>query len=335
MRVPLETNHNLMKAILCTQFGPPEELALSEIPSPTPGKGQVVIMVRACGVNFPDTLIIQNKYQFKPPLPFAPGGEVSGIIKEVGEGVKHLNVGDAVLSLTGWGGFAEEVVADAATTLPIPSGMDFVTAAGMMYTYGTSYHALKNRAHLQPGETLLVLGAAGGVGLAAVQLGVLMGANVIAAASSEEKLAVCKEMGVTATINYSTENLREAMKVLTEDNGADVIYDPVGDRYTEPALRSIAWKGRYLVVGFAGGEIPRIPMNLPLLKGCQIVGVFWGAFTKNEPRESQRNFEDLLSWIEKGKLQQHLHKTYPLADAPEALRDMLERRVVGKAVIVV
>lgn len=323
-----------MKAILCTQFGPPEELILSEVPSPTPGKGQVLITVKACGVNFPDTLIIQNKYQFKPPLPFSPGGEVAGSIKEVGEGVQHLRVGDAVLSLTGWGGFAEEVVADIATTLPIPPGMDFVTAASMMYTYGTSYHALKNRAQLQAGETLLVLGAAGGVGLAAVQLGILMGAKVIAAASSDEKLAVCRELGAEATINYSTEDLKERIRELTEGRGADVIYDPVGDRYTEPALRAIAWKGRYLVVGFAGGEIPKIPLNLVLLKGCQIVGVFWGAFTKNEPHESQKNFQELVAWMAEGKLKQHVYKTYSLTKAPNALRDLMERRVIGKAVVV-
>lgn len=323
-----------MKAILCTQFGPPEELILSEVPSPKPGPKQVLITVKACGVNFPDTLIIQNKYQFKPPLPFSPGGEVAGIIKEMGEGVEHLRVGGAVLSLTGWGGFAEEVVADIATTLPIPMGMDFVTAASMMYTYGTSYHALKNRAQLQAGETLLVLGAAGGVGLAAVQLGVLMGAKVIAAASSDEKLAVCRELGAEVTINYSTEDLKERIRELTEGRGADVIYDPVGDRYTEPALRSIAWKGRYLVVGFAGGEIPKIPLNLALLKGCQIVGVFWGAFTKKEPQESQKNFQGLVAWMAEGKLKQHVYKTYPLAEAPNALRDLMERRVIGKAVVV-
>ena len=323
-----------MKAILCTQFGPPEELILSEVPSPQPGRGQVLIAVKACGVNFPDTLIIQNKYQFEPPLPFSPGGEVAGIIKEVGEGVKHLHGGDSVLSLTGWGGFAEEVVADIATTLPIPLGMDFVTAASMMYTYGTSYHALKNRAQLQAGETLLVLGAAGGVGLAAVQLGILMGAKVIAAASSDEKLAVCRELGAEATINYSTEDLKDRIRELTEGRGADVIYDPVGDRYTEPALRAIAWKGRYLVVGFAGGEIPKIPLNLTLLKGCQIVGVFWGAFTKNEPQESQQNFQELAAWMAEGKLKQHVYKTYPLAEAPNALRDLMERRVIGKAVVV-
>jgi NADPH:quinone reductase len=324
-----------MKAILCTQFGPPEQLVLREVPSPKPSEGQVLITVKACGVNFPDTLIIHNKYQFKPPLPFSPGGEVSGIIKAVGEGVKYLKVGDAVLSLTGWGGFAEEVVADAATTLPLPMGMDFVTAASVMYTYGTSYHALKNRAQIQAGETLLVLGAAGGVGLAAVQLGVLMGARVIAAASSDEKLGVCRELGATATINYSTEDLKERIRELTEGRGADVIYDPVGDRYTEPALRAIAWKGRYLVVGFAGGEIPKIPLNLALLKGCQIVGVFWGAFAKNEPHESQQNFREILAWMGEGKLKQHVYKTYLLPEAPTALRDMMERQVIGKAVVVV
>lgn len=324
-----------MKAILCTQFGPPEDLRLTEIPSPKPGKGQVVIAVKACGLNFPDTLLIQNKYQFKPPLPFSPGGEVAGVVKEVGEGVKHLSVGNAVLSLTGWGGFAEEVVADASATLPIPEGVDFITASSMMYTYGTSYHALKNRAHLQPGETLLVLGAAGGVGLAAVQLGVLMGAYVIAAASSDEKLDMCRRMGASATINYTTDDIREAVKEITEGNGANVVYDPVGGLYTEPALRAIAWKGRYLVVGFAGGDIPKIPLNLPLLKGCQIVGVFWGAFVKQEPRESQKNFQDLLTWLKQGKLQQHLFRTYALAETPDALRDMMERRVIGKAVVVI
>ncbi|TDB68984.1 NADPH:quinone oxidoreductase family protein [Arundinibacter roseus] len=322
-----------MKAILCTHFGPPEELTLSEVPSPKPGKGQVTIAVKACGVNFPDTLLIQNKYQFKPPLPFSPGGEVAGIVLEVGENVAHVAVGQRVLALTGWGGFAEEVAADAATVLPIPPDMDFVAASSMMYTYGTSYHALKNRAQLQPGETLLVLGAAGGVGLAAVQLGVLMGARVIAAASSDEKLAICRTLGAAETINYSTEDLRERIKEYTAGRGVDVVYDPVGDRYTEPALRSIAWKGRYLVVGFAAGEIPKIPLNLALLKGCQIVGVFWGAFAKNEPKESQQNFKELLYWMTEGKLSQHIHKIYSLPDAPAALRDMMERRVVGKAVV--
>lgn len=323
-----------MKSLLCKEFGLPESLVLDDTPSTPPQAGQVLIDVKACGVNFPDTLIIQNKYQFKPPLPFAPGGEVSGTVKAVGEGVKHLKVGDAVFSMTGWGGFAEEVTADAMKTLPMPPGMDFVTAASVMYTYGTSYHALKDRAQLKPGETLLVMGAAGGVGLAAVQLGHLMGAKVIAAASSDEKLAVCRSLGASETINYSTEDLKERVKELTKGKGVNVVYDPVGDRYTEPALRSIAWKGRYLVVGFAAGEIPKIPLNLALLKGCQIVGVFWGQFAALEPMNSMQNFQELLGFMAEGKLKQHIYRTYPLAEAHQALRDLMERRVVGKAVVV-
>lgn len=322
-----------MKAIICQQFGPPDQLLLTDVPSPKAGSGQVVIRVEACGVNFPDTLIIEGKYQFKPPFPFSPGGEVSGTITEVGEGVDHLKVGDRVFSMTGHGGFAEEVVANAATTLSMLPNMDFVTAASTMYTYGTSYHALKDRANLQPGETLLVLGAAGGVGLAAVQLGVLMGARVIAAASTDEKLAVCQAMGAAETINYTTENLRDRLKELTSGNGVDVVYDPVGDRYAEPAIRSLAWKGRYLVIGFAAGEIPSIPLNLALLKGASIVGVFWGAFAQREPKTSRQNFEQILTWITTGKLKQHIYKLYSLAEAPNALRDLMERRVVGKAVI--
>ncbi len=323
-----------MKAIRCHQYGPPETLTFDDAPSPTAGKGQVVIRVAACGVNFPDTLIIEGKYQFKPPLPFSPGGEVSGVIKEVGEGVTHLNVGDQVFSMTGHGGFAEEVVGNALTTLPIPPGMDFVTAASTMYTYGTSYHALKDRANLQPAETLLVLGAAGGVGLAAVQLGVLMGARVIAAASTDEKLAVCRQLGATDTINYTTENLRDRLKELTGGVGVDVVYDPVGDKYAEPCIRSLAWRGRYLVVGFAGGEIPSIPLNLALLKGAAIVGVFWGVFAQKEPKTSMANFRQILEWLATGQLRQHIYKTYSLANASHSLRDLLDRKVVGKAVVV-
>jgi NADPH:quinone reductase len=323
-----------MKAILCKEFGEPENLVLEEVPSPTPGKGQVLISVKACGVNFPDTLLIQNKYQFKPPLPFSPGGEVSGVVKEVGEGVHHLKPGDAVLAMVGWGGFAEEVLAEAITTLPLPAGLDFVTAASVMYTYGTSYHALKDRARLQPDETLLVLGAGGGVGLTAVQLGALLGARVIAAASTDEKLRVCRELGAEETINYTTENLRERLNDLTMGRGVDVVYDPVGGTLTETALRAMAWKGRYLVVGFAAGDIPKLPMNLPLLKGCEVVGVFWGSFARQEPEANLRNFKELLLWFRKKKLRQHLHATYPLAEAPQALRDLLDRKVIGKAVVV-
>ncbi len=324
-----------MNALLCKTHGPPETLVLQEIDPPHPGKGQVLINVKASGVNFPDTLLIEGKYQFKPPLPFAPGGEVAGVVAEVGEGVTHLRPGDRVFSLTGWGGFAEQALGDAAKTLPMPEGMDFVTAASVMYTYGTSYHALKQRAAIQPGETLLVLGAAGGVGLAAVQLGKLLGARVIAAASSAEKLAVCRELGVDETINYETEDLRERLKTLTAGRGVDVCYDPVGDRFTEPALRSMAWRGRYLVVGFAAGEIPKIPVNLVLLKGCALMGVFWGQFAALEPKESGRNFREIFGFIGEGRLKQHIHRRYSLAEAPQALRDLLDRKVVGKAVVVV
>ncbi|MCU0470563.1 MAG: NADPH:quinone oxidoreductase family protein [Arcicella sp.] len=322
-----------MKAVLCKTFGLPETLVVEDVSSPVATQGKVVISVKACGVNFPDTLIIQGKYQIKPPMPFSPGGEVSGIIKEVGERVSHLKVGDKVFSLTGFGGFAEEVVADAKTTLRMPEGMDFITASSVMYTYGTSYHALKNRAVLQAGETLLVLGAAGGVGLAAVELGKIMGARVIAAASTDEKLELCKQYGASEVINYSTEDLRERIKQITAGKGVDVIYDPVGGAYTEPAFRSIAWKGRYLVVGFAAGDIPNLPLNLPLLKGASVVGVFWGAFASNEPQQSMQNFQELLGFIANGNLKPHVHAQYPLEQAPTALNEILNRKVMGKVVV--
>ena len=324
-----------MKALLCKTHGLPETLSLEEVDSPSPGPGQLLIQVKACGVNFPDSLIIQNLYQFKPELPFAPGGEVSGIVKSVGEGVQHVKPGDHVFALTGWGGFAEEVVADAFKTLPMPPGMDFVTGATTMYTCGTSLHALKQRAQLQEGETLLVLGAAGGVGLAAVQIGKLMGVRVIAAASSDEKLATCKAMGADEVINYKTEDLRERIKELTGKKGVDVVYDPVGDAYSEPAVRSLAWQGRYLVVGFAGGAPASIRLNLPLLKGASIVGVFWGAFAQKQPKESMANFKQILGWILEGKLKQNVHKEYALAKGGQAIRDLMDRKVIGKNVIVI
>jgi NADPH2:quinone reductase len=324
-----------MKAVVCEQFGPPEALVVREVPVPVAGPGQVRVRVAACGVNFPDVLLIQNQYQFKPPLPFSPGGEVAGTVEAVGEGVTHLRPGDRVAALTGWGGFAEFVVADAKKTLPLPPELDFQTAASALYTYGTSYHALKDRARLQPGETLLVLGAAGGVGLAAVQLGVRLGARVLAAASTDEKLAVCRELGAAETINYTTEDLRERLKTLTNDRGVDVVYDPVGGPYAEPALRGMAWRGRYLVVGFAAGEISKIPLNLPLLKGCEVIGVFWGRFAAEEPTQSAQNFRELLGWLSDGSLKQHIHATILLDEAPRALRELMDRRVVGKVVVVV
>lgn len=322
-----------MKAVLCHQYGPPETLTVEETESPKATKGKLVIQVKACGVNFPDTLMIQGKYQFKPPFPFSPGGEVAGVVKEVGEGITHLKTGDAVFALTGWGGFAEEVLADGFKTFPIPKGMDFVTAASLMYTYGTSYHALKDRANLQPGETLLVLGAAGGVGLAAVELGRIMGANVIAAASTDEKLELCRQTGATETINYSREDLRERIKEITGGQGIDVVYDPVGGNLTEAALRSVNWRGRYLVVGFAAGPIPAIPLNLPLLKGCSVVGVFWGAFAEKQPKDNFKNVQELLSFYQKGEMKPHIQAAYPLEKVSQALTEMMNRQVMGKLVI--
>lgn len=323
-----------MKAVLCKQHGLPETLVVEEVPSPVPGPKQVLIAVKACGVNFPDTLIIQNLYQFKPPLPFSPGGELAGVVKAVGEGVKHLQVGQPVLAFTGWGGFAEEVLADARQVVPLPPGLDMAVAAAFMMTYGTSFHALKDRAQLQAGETLLVLGAAGGVGLAAIELGKKMGARVIAAASTADKLAVCREHGADELINYECEDLRERIKALTDGKGVDVIYDPVGGKYAEPALRSIAWKGRYLVVGFAAGDIPKIPLNLALLKGCAILGVFWGDFAAREPQANMGNGMQLFQWLMQGELKPHISQRYPLEKAGEALRALMERKVTGKVVLV-
>jgi NADPH2:quinone reductase len=324
-----------MKAIVCNEFGLPEKLNFSELPDPIPSPNQVLIAVEACGINFPDVLIIQNKYQFKPELPFAPGGEVAGKIIGMGDQVQGFQVGQPVLALCGWGGFAEKVAVDSDRVFPLPPGLSAEVAATTLYTYGTSYHALKDRANLQPGETLLVLGAAGGVGLAAVELGKLMGAKVIAAASSAEKLALCREKGAELTINYETEDLKTRIKELTEGKGVDVVYDPVGGKFTESALRGMAWKGRYLIVGFANGEIPQIPMNLPLLKGCSIMGVFWGQFSKVEAKASFQNIRQLVAWIQEGKIKQHIGRTYTLEEAQEALQAILDRKMLGKGVVVI
>lgn len=323
-----------MKALICRQYGMPETLQIEELVPLKASPDKVVITVGACSINFPDTLIIRNLYQFKPELPFSPGGEVAGIVKETGEGVKHLKPGDRVFALCGWGGLAEEVEVDARRVFPLLPNMDFITGSSVMYNYGTSYHALKDRAKLKSGETLLVLGAGGGVGLAAVELGKLMGAIVIAAASTEEKLLICKEKGADHCINYTVEDIREAIKKLTNNKGVDVVYDPVGDKYAEPSIRSLAWKGRYLVVGFAGGEIPRIPLNLALLKGSDIVGVFWGQFTEKEAAKNLTNMKELASYFLKGKLQPHIYKTYRLGEAATAIADLMNRKVAGKAVVV-
>ncbi|MEL6866922.1 MAG: NADPH:quinone oxidoreductase family protein [Bacteroidota bacterium] len=322
-----------MKAILCKTYGPPSSLVLEDIPSPVPKAKEVLVRVKACSVNFPDTLIIQGKYQFKPPLPFTPGSDIAGVVKALGEEVKHLKVGDEVFGLVLNGGFAEEAILPGRSTFPKPPNMDFPIAASFMMAYGTSYHALKDRAKIKAGETLLVLGASGGVGLAAVELGALMGAKVIAAASTPEKLALCKEYGASETINYTTEDLKTRVKELTDGKGADVVYDPVGGAYSEAALRATAWEGRFLVVGFAAGEIPKIPLNLPLLKGCAIMGVFWGNFAQKMPQQNMANTMELMQWYAQGKLKPHLHGVYPLKDAPKALEAMMNREVRGKIVI--
>jgi NADPH2:quinone reductase len=324
-----------MRAVLCKAFGPPDSLVVEEIESPSPGAGDVVVSVKAAGVNFPDVLIIENKYQLKPPLPFSPGSELSGIVKSIGDGVTNVNPGDRVLAITGYGAFAEEVNVEAKRLLPIPDGMDFVTAASFGLTYCTSDHALRDRGALKPGETLLVLGASGGVGISAIEIAKALGARVIACASSDDKLAVCRLHGADATINYATEDLRERIKALTDGKGPDVVYDPVGGPYTEPALRSIAWRGRLLVVGFAAGEIPKIPLNLTLLKGCSIVGVFWGDFSRREPGNFAQSVRQLGRWYAEGKLKPHVSATFPLARAADALKLMAARQVKGKVVLTV
>lgn len=324
-----------MRAVLCKTLGPPDGLVVEEVPSPRPGPRQVVVSVRAAGVNFPDTLVIQGKYQLKPDLPFTPGSEFAGVVKEVGAEVAGVRPGDRVLAFAAWGGFAEEALAEASNAVPIPPQVDFPAAAAFAMAYGTSWHALQDRARLRAGETLLVLGAAGGVGLAAVELAKLLGARVIAAASSEAKLAVCREQGADELVSYGDGGWREAVKRLTGGRGVDVVYDPVGGAMAEPALRLMAWGGRYLVVGFAGGDIPRIPLNLPLLKGFAMVGVYWGEFARRDPAASRANLDRLLGWLSQGRLKPHISGTWPLSGAAEALKTILARRATGKLVLLV
>ncbi|HEX7053775.1 MAG TPA: NADPH:quinone oxidoreductase family protein [Burkholderiales bacterium] len=322
-----------MKAVVCKQFGPPESLAVEELASPRPGPGEVVVSVRAASVNFPDVLIIQNKYQFKPPLPFSPGSELAGVVKEVGAGVSNVRPGDRVMAFTTYGAFAEEVKTEATRLVPMPAAMDFVTGAAFLLTYGTSDHALRDRAALKGGETLLVLGAAGGVGLAAIEIGKALGARVIACASNEDKLAVCRSHGADATIDYAAEDLRERIKALTDGRGIDVVYDAVGGAYSEPAFRSLAWRGRHLVVGFAAGEIPKLPLNLALLKGASLVGVFWGDFARREPAALAESLAQLARWYGEGRLKPHVSQTLPLEQAPQAIRLLASRQARGKVVL--
>lgn len=322
-----------MKAIRCKAYGPPSSLVLEEVENPKPMAKEVLVSVKACGLNFPDTLIIQGLYQFKPELPFTPGSDVAGIVKEVGEEVTHLKVGQEVFGFVAYGALAEEVIVPANACFPKPPQMDFATAASFLMAYGTSYHALKDRAHLAEGETLLVLGASGGVGLAAVELGKLMGAKVIAAASTDDKLALCREYGADEAINYTTQDLKATIKELTEGKGVDVVYDPVGGTFSELALRGTAWNGRFLVVGFAAGDIPKIPLNLPLLKGASIVGVFWGAFAMKNAKANMQNSMQLMQWHAEGKLKPHIHAIYDLVDTAKALEEMTNRKVKGKLIV--
>lgn len=322
-----------MRALLCKTFGLPETLTVDEVPPPLPAAGEVVVAVHAAGVNFPDALIIQDKYQVKPPLPFSPGAELAGIVVRVGAGVTQWQVGDRVCGVTGYGAFAEEVAVEAAKLVAVPAGVALDVAGALLLAYGTSHHALRDRAALRAGETVVVLGAAGGVGLASIEIAKVLGARVIACASTPEKLELCRAHGADETIDYAQEDLKERIRVLTDGRGADVVYDPVGGKYAEPALRAIAWRGRYLVIGFANGEIPRIPLNLPLLKGCSIVGVYWGSFAKTEPAAAAAGMAELFDWLAAGKLRPEISGRYALADAPQALRAMMERKVTGKLVV--
>lgn len=322
-----------MRAILCKEYGPANTLVIEDVPSPeVKGRG-VKVRVKAAGLNFPDTLIIEGKYQLKPSMPFSPGGEMSGEVIEVGEKVTRFKPGDRVAGLTGYGAFAEEVIVPEQNILPIPESMSDEKAAAFSMVYGTSYYALKQRANIQPGETLLVLGASGGVGLATIELGKAMGAKVIAAASTAEKLAIAKEAGADELINYSEEPLKEAVKKLTNSKGVDVIYDPVGGEFTEQALRAMAWNGRHLIIGFAAGDIPQIPANLTLLKGCSVVGVFWGSFTQREPENSAKNMMELLQMFAEGKIDPKISQVFEFEDYEKALGALTGRTATGKIVL--
>lgn len=323
----------VMKAVLCNSYGPPDTLVVEDIPSPEPGAGEAVVAVKAAALNFFDTLIIENKYQFKPALPFSPAAEFSGVVTSLGEGVNTVAVGDRVMAYGGWGGCREEIVIQAGKLVALPDELDFATAAGLSVTYGTTIHALKDRADLRPGETLVVLGAAGGVGQSAIELGKIMGARVIAAASSDDKLAFCRQLGADEVINYSHESLKDRIKELTGGRGADVVYDPVGGPLAEQAVRATAWEGRFLVIGFASGEIPKIPLNLVLLKGCQLVGVFWGDFLERSPDADKANTAQLLEWCAAGRIKPHIHGRYPLDRTVEALTAIANREVRGKVII--
>ncbi len=322
-----------MHAWLCENPIGVEALQWKELPTPVPKAGEVLIAIRAASLNFPDLLTVQNKYQFKPPLPFVPGSEYAGVVEAVGEGVKHLKVGDPVAAIGSSGGFATHALVNAAGVMPLPPGFAFDDASAFVMTYGTTHHALLDRAQIKAGETLLVLGAAGGVGTAAIQIGKVVGARVIAAASSDEKCDFCKSLGADATINYSTGNIRDELKKLTDGKGPDVVYDPVGGDLAEPVFRSIAWRGRYLVVGFAQGGIPALPLNLALLKGASIVGVFWGDFARREPKANAAALAELARWYGEGKIKPVIDQKLPMEELPAAYARMGSRKVRGKLVM--
>jgi NADPH2:quinone reductase len=322
-----------VKALLCHRFGTPDDLVLTDIPDPIAGEGEVVAKVAAAGLNFFDTLMIAGKYQTKPPFPFSPGGEFAGVVESIGSGVKGLKPGDRVMGYTNFNAVRERIAVSADRLVKIPLDLDFERAAALTITYGTAFYALKHRAGLRTGELLVVLGAAGGVGLAAVELGCIMGARVIACASTDEKLAFARARGAQETVNYAKENLREAFKGLGGEHGIDIVFDPVGGPLSEQALRSLAWGGRFLVIGFAAGEIPKIPLNLVLLKGCDLLGIYWGAWVRHETRQFREALDQLAGWCAEGKLSCHIQKVYPLADTATALRALAERKAMGKLVV--
>jgi NADPH2:quinone reductase len=322
-----------VKAILCQRFGPPDELALADVPDPVAAAGEAVVKVEAVGLNFFDTLIIAGKYQTKPPFPFSPGGELAGVVESVGAGVTEFAPGDRVMGYTNFNAARERTAVAVSQLVKLPAGLDFERAAALTITYGTAYYALAHRARMRPQETLTVLGASGGVGLAAVELGREMGARVIACASTDDKLAFARAHGAHEAVNYDREDLRAALKRLGGEHGIDVVFDPVGGPYSEPALRSLAWEGRHLVVGFAAGEIPKLPLNLVLLKSCAVLGVFWGQWVHHDAREYKAAIGRLAQWCAEGKLSCHVQQAYPLAQAPQALKALAERRVMGKLLL--
>ena len=322
-----------MKAVLCTHYGPPEALKLADIDAPRAGPGEALVRIKAVALNFFDTLLIAGKYQHKPPFPFSPGAEFAGIVEGVGSGAADVSPGDRVIGYSGWGAARELVSVSVQRLIKIPDRLDFERAAGLTVTYGTTLYALRERADLKPGEALVVLGASGGTGLATIELGKIMGARVIACASSDDKLAFAREHGADEIVNYDRDDLRGALKKLGGERGIDVVYDPVGGRYAEPALRSLAWLGRYLVVGFAAGEIPRIPLNLALLKSCDIRGVSWGAWTSREPGKQRSLMADILKWTAEGRLSAHVQAVYPLSEIAAALDVLAARKAMGKIVL--